>query len=50
MMLAFLATLSAKEFFMSGSTRLLIAAKWKMNGMLQERLSFVSDFAEHPSP
>jgi len=35
---------------MSGSTRCLIAGNWKMNGMLQESLSFVSDLADNPSP
>ncbi|MDQ6988360.1 MAG: triose-phosphate isomerase [Mariprofundaceae bacterium] len=35
---------------MSGSTRCLIAGNWKMNGMLQESLSFVNDMRENPAP
>lgn len=35
---------------MGRSTRCLIAGNWKMNGMLQESLSFVTDLTENPAP
>jgi len=35
---------------MSGSTRCLIAGNWKMNGTLQESLSFIHDLGVNPAP
>ncbi|MDX8395259.1 MAG: triose-phosphate isomerase [Mariprofundaceae bacterium] len=35
---------------MSGSTRCLIAGNWKMNGILQEALDFITTLADNPSP
>ncbi len=35
---------------MAKSSRFLIAGNWKMNGMLQESLSFVSELKENPAP
>lgn len=35
---------------MANSSRFLIAGNWKMNGMLQESLAFVSELTENPAP
>jgi len=35
---------------MTGSVRCLIAGNWKMNGVLQEAVQFVSELGENPSP